>query len=80
MTEFNVGTVWKAIQTAGRILNDRVLRLAALMMTFVIFLYALYLLTWVALAIAATFAVTVFIPCLTRTGKQALPGETSDGS
>jgi hypothetical protein len=54
-----------AVLDAGtRILAARILAFVALLMVFGLFCWAIYLGTWVAFAIAATFGLTIFLPVL----------------
>lgn len=54
-----------AVLDAGtRILSARILAFISLLMTFGLFCWAIYLQTWIGYAVATTFGVFVFLPCL----------------
>jgi len=64
-----------AVLDAGtRILAARILAFVALLMTFGLFCWAIYVQTWVGFAIAGTFGVTIFLPVLW----QASPKKAND--
>jgi hypothetical protein len=63
----NVGTVTAVIAMALQTLSGRVVLLLAMVMTFGLFVAAMCLLDWLALSIAASFAVLVFWPVFWRT-------------
>lgn len=78
MDSINAQHIWTAIQIAGKILNDRVNRLVALIMGFSLFVWAIADPTWIRLAVAVAFAVTIFLPILWRTSKATLPGDPTN--
>lgn len=54
-----------AVLDAGtRILAARILAFISLLMTFGLFCWAIYLQTWIGYAVATTFGLFVFLPCL----------------
>jgi hypothetical protein len=61
----DLNTITRAIEVGLRILSTRIQALVALCATTGLFGWAMFLQTWMALAIAAAFAVTVFLPVLT---------------
>lgn len=54
----------RAIDVALRILTHRVLTLLALLITFGLFCWAMFLGTWIHFAIAGAFGIAIFLPVL----------------
>ena len=56
--------ITSAIQVAYRVLAEKWLTLASMMMTFSLYAWAMYLGSWIHFGIAAAFGVTIFLPVL----------------
>lgn len=67
--------VFGAIDVLLHVLSKHVLCFVALIMTFAVFCWVLWLGTWIGVATAGLFGVGIFLPVLWRTMKK---GETHD--
>ena len=62
----DINTTARLLRIALGVLSDRLTTLAALAMTFALSAWAMQEPTWMRMAIAAFFAVCVFIPCIIK--------------
>ena len=67
----NLGTVTAVLSMALQTLSTRIVVLLAMVMTFGLFVAAMCLREWIALAIAASFASMVFWPVFLRSSPNA---------
>lgn len=74
-TNLSLETITAVIHVMVRVLAKHVLCFVALIMTFTLFCWSLWLGTWMGVATAGLFGVGIFLPVLWRTMKK---GE-SDG-
>lgn len=78
MDQFDAFRMKAAIDVAIRMLSHRLVRLLALVMTCVLFAWAMRMATWLHFAIAGAFALAVFLPVLWATSRpDLLAGDTS---
>ena len=66
----NLSTVTAVLSMALQTLSTRIVILLAMSMTFGLFCWAMWMHEWIALAIAATFALCVFLPVFLRSSPQ----------
>ena len=68
----HVQHAWTGITFAIKVINDRLLRTLALVMTFALFLWAMIAATWLHFAVAGSFGVLIFLPILFATSRRLL--------
>lgn len=64
-------TMVTVLSLALQAVSQRMVVLLAMAMTFGLFCWAMWMHQWIALAIAGSFAVSVFLPVLHRSAKNA---------
>jgi hypothetical protein len=67
-----------AVDLALKVLTQRFLTLLALLMTFGLFCWSMYLGTWIHFAIAGAFGVIIFLPVLLGEKRPETPHERAD--
>ena len=64
MDQFNVMQVKAAIDVAFKILAHRFLRVLGLLMTFGLFMWAMFQASWIHYTVAGSFGLFIFLPIL----------------